>query len=147
MKVKVSKEYEKAAAEIRKTDAYKRARVISDFTERICRRLEELGINQSEFARRLGVTRAYVTNFLRGNVNFTFDTAVRISTALGMDFEATLVTKDDVVAQCGRIPVDMVKGAMRVKLNSSWRPAIMKPCHVQAKGKGAGYEDTAVALG
>ena len=73
MKVKVSKEYEEAAAEVRKTDAYKRARVISDFTERICRRLEELGITQSEFARRLGVTRAYVTNFLRGNVNFTAD--------------------------------------------------------------------------
>ena len=95
MKVKVSKEYEKAAAEVRKADAYKRAQVISDFTERICRRLEELGITQSELARRLGVTRAYVTNFLRGNVNFTFDTAVRISTALGMDFEATLVTKSD----------------------------------------------------
>ena len=147
MKVKVSKEYEKAAAEVRKTDAYKRARVISDFTERICRRLEELGITQSEFARRLGVTRAYVTNFLRGNVNFTFDTAVRISTALGMDFEATLVTKNDEVAQCGRIPVDMVKGAMRVKLNSSWRSAILKPNHSQAKGKEVGREDTAVALG
>ena len=147
MKVKVSKEYEKAAAEVRKTDAYKRARVISDFTERICRRLEELGITQSEFARRLGVTRAYVTNFLRGNVNFTFDTAVRISTALGMDFEATLVTKNDEVAQCGRIPVDMVKGAMRVKLNSSWRSAILKPNHSQAKGKEVDREDTAIALG
>lgn len=147
MKVKVSKEYEKAAAEVRKTDAYKRARVISDFTERICRRLEELGITQSEFARRLGVTRAYVTNFLRGDVNFTFDTAVRISTALGMDFEATLVTKDDVVAPCGRIPVDMVKGAMRVKLNSSWRSAILKPSHSQAKGKEVDREDTAIALG
>ena len=147
MKVKISKEYEKAAAEIRKTDAYKRARVISDFTERICRRLEELGITQSEFARRLGVTRAYVTNFLRGNVNFTFDTAVRISTALGMDFEATLVTKDDEVAQCGRIPVDMVKGAMRVKLNSSWRSAILKPSYSQAKGKDVDREDTAIALG
>ena len=147
MKVKVSKEYEKAAAEVRKTDAYKRARVISDFTERICRRLEELGITQSEFARRLGVTRAYVTNFLRGDVNFTFDTAVRISTALGMDFEATLVTKNDEVAQCGRIPVDMVKGAMRVKLNSSWRSAILKPNHSQAKGKEVDREDTAIALG
>ena len=147
MKVKVSKEYEKAAAAVRKTDAYKRARVISDFTERICRRLEELGITQSEFARRLGVTRAYVTNFLRGDVNFTFDTAVRISTALGMDFEATLVTKNDEVAHCGRIPVDMVKGAMRVKLNSSWRSAILKPSHVQAKGKEVDREDTAIALG
>ena len=87
VKVKVSKEYKKAAAAIRKTDAYKRARVISDFTERICRRLEELGINQSEFARRLGVKRAYVMNFLRGNVNLTFDTAVKISTALEMNFK------------------------------------------------------------
>ena len=84
MKVKVSKMYEKAASEVRKTDAYKRARVISDFTERICCRLEELGITQSELARRLGVTRAYVTNFLCGDVNFTFDTAVKISTALEM---------------------------------------------------------------
>ena len=56
VKVKVSKEYKKAAAAIRKTDAYKRARVISDFTERICRRLEELEITQGEFARRLGMS-------------------------------------------------------------------------------------------
>ena len=43
-------------------------------------------MNQSELARRMKVSRPYITKVMRGDVNFTFATAVRFARALEMDF-------------------------------------------------------------
>jgi plasmid maintenance system antidote protein VapI len=56
---------------------------ITEFVEDIHRLMEEQNVSRAELARRLGTSRAYVTKLLGGNANFTLQTMVKISMALG----------------------------------------------------------------
>jgi transcriptional regulator with XRE-family HTH domain len=59
------------------------AGAILAFTESVLREMERQGLTRTALAARLGATPAYVTKILRGRVNFTLATMVRISRALG----------------------------------------------------------------
>lgn len=58
------------------------AGAILEFTEGVVREMERQGITRTELAQRLGATPAYVTKILRGKVNFTLATMVRLARAL-----------------------------------------------------------------
>ena len=58
----------------------------SAFLRRILRRMRELGVNQSELAKRMKVSKPYITKVLRQDVNFSFRTAAKLAHALEMDF-------------------------------------------------------------
>ena len=58
----------------------------SAFLRRILRRMKELGVSQTELARRMHVSRPYITKVLRQDVNFSFRTAAKLANALRMDF-------------------------------------------------------------
>ena len=60
--------------------------VASAFLRRILRRMKQLGINQTELARRMKVSKPYITKVLRQDVNFSFRTAAKLASALEMDF-------------------------------------------------------------
>jgi len=45
--------------------------------------MEANGVSRSDLARRLGVSPAYITKVLRGNINFTIDSMVRLVRAAG----------------------------------------------------------------
>lgn len=61
-------------------------RIGSVFLRTIFRRMKELGMNKTELAKRMKVSRPYITKALQGDVNFTFGTAARFARALEMDF-------------------------------------------------------------
>ena len=61
-------------------------RIGSAFLRRILRRMNELGVNQTELAKRMKVSKPYVTKVLRQDVNFSFRTAAKLARALEMDF-------------------------------------------------------------
>ena len=61
-------------------------RVGSAFLRRILRRMKQLGVNQTELAKRMKVSKPYVTKVLRQDVNFSFRTAAKLARALEMDF-------------------------------------------------------------
>ena len=69
-------------------------RIGSAFLRRILRRMKQLGINQTELARRMKVTKPYVTKVLRQDVNFSFRTAAKLAHALEMDFLPELRAKE-----------------------------------------------------
>ena len=69
-------------------------RIGSAFLRRILRRMKQLGVNQTELARRMKVTKPYVTKVLRQDVNFSFRTAAKLARALEMDFFPELREKD-----------------------------------------------------
>jgi transcriptional regulator with XRE-family HTH domain len=69
--------------EAEKHDDYWVAGLVHDFTEALGRRMEEEGVSRAELARRLGTSQAYVTKVLRGNVNFTLATLVKLARAVG----------------------------------------------------------------
>ena len=69
------------------------ASLIFDFTEGLHRLMEANGVSRSELARRLGVSPAYVTKVLRGNVNFTLDSMVRLVRATGGEVSLQVAPK------------------------------------------------------
>ena len=58
----------------------------SAFLRRILRRMKQLGVSQTELARRMNVSRPYITKVLSRDVNFSFRTAWKLANALKMDF-------------------------------------------------------------
>ena len=52
--------------------------------------MKQLGVNQTELARRMKVSKPYITKVLRQDVNFSFRTAAKLARALEMDFIPSL---------------------------------------------------------
>ena len=66
----------------------------SAFLRRILLRMKELGLSQTELAKRMHVSRPYITKVLRQDVNFSFRTAAKLANALKMDFFPDLREQD-----------------------------------------------------
>ncbi|WP_461832838.1 helix-turn-helix domain-containing protein [Desulfothermus sp.] len=77
--------------EIKKTDSYIAEQTKLDFIVQIYKLMQESNITQKEFARKLGVTEAYVSRILRGNINFTIDTMVKLTRALNSNLHIKVV--------------------------------------------------------
>ena len=60
--------------------------ICSAFLRRILLRMKELGVSQSDLAKRMHVSRPYITKVLSQDVNFSFRTAAKLAHALQMDF-------------------------------------------------------------
>ena len=56
--------------------------------------MRELGLNQSDLARRMRVSRLYVTKVFYQDVTFSFHTAAKLAQALEMDFFPELREKE-----------------------------------------------------
>ncbi len=70
-------------------------RIGSAFLRRILLRMKELGVSQSELAKRMKVSRPYITKVLHQDVNFSFRTAAKLARALQMDFFPELRPQED----------------------------------------------------
>ena len=64
--------------------------VCSAFLRQILLRMKELGLSQTDLAKRMKVSRPYITKVLRQDVNFSFRTAAKLARALQMDFTPEL---------------------------------------------------------
>lgn len=60
--------------------------LVCAFLRRCLRQMKKLGLNQTDLARRLNVSRPYLTKLMRADVNISFGTALRLARALEMDF-------------------------------------------------------------
>lgn len=69
---------------------------VLDFTEQIVEAMQRRELTKAELADRLGKSRAHVTQILRGDNNFTFQTAVSLAVALGLRFKVTLEAENSV---------------------------------------------------
>ena len=56
--------------------------------------MKELGVSRTELAKRMKVSRPYITKVLRQDVNFSFRTAAKLANALKMDFMPELRPQD-----------------------------------------------------
>ena len=87
------KSFKELLSEARERDTYWAASMILDFTEGLHKTMEANGITRSDLARRLSVSPAYITKVLRGNVNFTVDSMVRLIRAAGGEVRVQVVPK------------------------------------------------------
>lgn len=58
----------------------------SVFLRQVLKRMREKGLNQSALARRMKVSRPYISKVLKSDVNMSFATAAKLARALQMDF-------------------------------------------------------------
>lgn len=65
-----------------------------DLTEQINQAMAQQKVSRIELARRLGVTKAAVTNMLKPDNNFTVGSLQRIADALGISLSVTLDTDE-----------------------------------------------------
>lgn len=70
-------------------------RIGSAFLRAILLRMKELGVNQTELAKRMKVSRPYITKVLSQDVNFSFRTAAKLAEALKMDFMPLLIPSSE----------------------------------------------------
>jgi transcriptional regulator with XRE-family HTH domain len=64
-------------------ETYLSASIILEFTEGLYDLMQENNISRKELAKRLGASPAYITKVLRGDVNFTIDSMVKLAKAAG----------------------------------------------------------------
>ena len=76
-------------------------RIGSIFLRQVLRRMKQLGLNQSALAKRMNVSRPYVTKVLKSDVNISFGTAAKLARALEMDFFPELREKSESVRHSG----------------------------------------------
>lgn len=68
--------------------------LILDLTEQIVSIMKELNVNRTELARRLGVSKAFITKFLNGNTNITLKTMASLARSLGCNVNINICSKD-----------------------------------------------------
>lgn len=76
-------------------------RIGSIFLRQVLRRMKQLGLNQSALAKRMNVSRPYITKVLKSDVNISFGTAAKLARALEMDFFPELREKSESVRHSG----------------------------------------------
>jgi transcriptional regulator with XRE-family HTH domain len=82
----------------REDPAYLTERALLEVAERVYVAMEEQGVSRAELARRVGVPRQRVTNFLNTPSNTTVQTIVRFAQALGLEVDISLRPREAVAA-------------------------------------------------
>lgn len=82
-------------------------RIGSLFLRQVLKRMKQLGLNQSALAKRMNVSRPYISKVLRSDVNISFGTAAKLAKALEMDFFPELKEKV-VVDKTGLTEIDTI---------------------------------------
>lgn len=77
------KSFEELFEKAKERETYLTASIILEFTEGLYRLMEDNKLSRKELARRLGTSPAYITKVLRGDINFTIDSMVKLAKAAG----------------------------------------------------------------
>ena len=67
--------------------------ILEDFYTTVSGRLQHLGISQVELAKRLGVTKSYVTKALKDGRSLSLKTMIQIADALGLTLTVRFARK------------------------------------------------------
>jgi len=73
------KNFSQIVEKAKKHDDYWITGVLIEFTEMVCKHMDEKKMTRTELAEKLNVTSAYITKLLRGNANVTLKTMVRLA--------------------------------------------------------------------
>lgn len=77
--------FENLEDELKDDPRYALEDVLLDFSEMICKAMEEQGISKSELAKKMGKQPSWLSRILGANHNLTFLTAVEIASTLNME--------------------------------------------------------------
>jgi transcriptional regulator with XRE-family HTH domain len=77
-----TKAFKNFLKQVKKSDSFIAEQIKLDFIVQIYQLMREKNITQKEFARKLNVSEAYISKILRGDINFTINTMVKLIRAL-----------------------------------------------------------------
>ena len=85
--------WEIISKEIEESIEYKIESISIDVAIQFYKQMKKLGINKKELAKRLGVSKSYVTQLLNGKSNMTIETLIKVAEALNLNLQIKLVPK------------------------------------------------------
>jgi transcriptional regulator with XRE-family HTH domain len=88
-----SENFEELVRRIESSEAYDIEDARYEISEWLYSAMEVRGKKKSDLAEMLNTSRAYVTKLLQGNGNFTVETLVKLSRALGYKFKPTFIER------------------------------------------------------
>ncbi len=93
---------------VKTKDTYWTSKAILEFTSDLYQLMKQRGETKADMARSLKTSQAYITKVFKGDVNFTIDSMVRLTRALGGKVHIHVVTDDIDTRQS-----DIVKGGKK----------------------------------
>ena len=96
---------------------------ILEFTEDLCRIMKEKRVSRAELARRIGTSRAHVTQLLGGGANFTLLTMVKLAMALDSAVHIHLSDKRAITKWRDKAPRKAAKKGAKKTARPPRRPA------------------------
>lgn len=90
----MAKDFKAFVESIKDSETYDKEELRGEIAEQIDYLMRTQGVSNVELARRLKTTRSYITKVLQGNANFTLDSLVQISRALGCKYVPLFVPVD-----------------------------------------------------
>jgi transcriptional regulator with XRE-family HTH domain len=96
---------------------------IIEFTEDLCRIMKEKRVSRAELARRIGTSRAHITQLLGGGANFTLLTMVKLAKALDGAVHIHISDKRAITKWRDKAPRKAAKKGPRQAARPPRRPA------------------------
>jgi transcriptional regulator with XRE-family HTH domain len=119
--------------EARRDPGFYKELAILEFTEELCRIMEEQKVSRTELGRRIGSSQAYVSRVLNGGANFTLASMTKLSSALGMELRMHLAP-----AQSMTVWRDVFAGERATReVSSTVFTAALEPARASAAGSHA----------
>lgn len=88
MKPTIAEEFQAMLTEMKATPEYWQEAARAEVSDEIFRMMQAQKVSKAELARRLGTSRAAVTQMLKGNGNMTVDKLARVAFVLGYQFRS-----------------------------------------------------------
>lgn len=95
--MKVYGPFKKIYEDVKDTFEYKLADLSIQITENVLEMMEKRGINRNELAKKMGVSRASITQFLNEGSNITIKRLLKLSEALDCKIEIQIVDKGEIL--------------------------------------------------
>ena len=139
----VEDEFAEAFVKAKRSWRYHLELCVLELTEAVAREMDAQGISRTELAQRLDVSRAYVTQFLKGKHNTQLSTIFKIADAVGLrpridlrpadfreDWLAVMMkTNESLQKAWSRRAQARLPGKMTLFLRDSWSQLKVEPSH------------------
>lgn len=82
-------------ADVEKRDSYWSEKAITEFSVELYQLMRRRGLSKKDFAEKTGKSQAYITKVFKGNANFTIQTMVKLTRALGGNLSLHVTPKEE----------------------------------------------------
>lgn len=88
--------------ELLKTPEYWFEQAQNDLCRHVCEYMEKEGINQTQLAEKLGVSKGYISQIMKGEFNYTLKKLIELSMAVGKVPQIGYKSTSDVIVEDNR---------------------------------------------